>query len=359
MRKHPVFLGAILLFLFGLAPLAQTTVTVTGTAAILNHDAAQARDRAVENALRTAVERVVGTMVDSDSLVKDNDLLSDKIYTQTTGYISSYKILSENKDTDSNIYSVKVQASVKEGNLSQDLKSLGILMHRMNMPRVAVALKEQNDTASDQLLRMLKNKGFLVVDTGQSAQSQGFWGMNEGQQADLMKRYGAEVVILGSATGEEGSSVGRSSLKSYQANVSLKALKTDSREVLGTATGTGTAVHVGEAGLSQAMTQAVTVAGNDLMRQITTQWAREASSTRIVALEILSADAAKADAVAKKLRQEGRGVQDAIVREAEGGRATLNVSMQGDAAALAQEIKKLYPRARIVSQSANRLTVSF
>ncbi len=359
MCRHPALLGAILILLMGLAPMAQTTVTVTGTAAILNKDATQARDRAIENALRTAVERVVGTMVDSDSLVKDNDLLSDKIYTQTTGYISNYKILSESSDTDSNIYSVKVEASVKEGNLSNDLKSLGVLMHRMDMPRVAVALQEQDETASDQLLRMLKNKGFLVVDTGQKSQSQGFWDMNQGQQADLMKRYGAEVVILGTAKGEGGSSIGGSSLKSYQANVSLKALKTDSHEVLGTSTGSGTAVHVGEAGLTQATRQAITVAGNDILRQITSQWAKETSSTRIIALEVLSADASKAGNIAKKLKQQGRGIQDAIVREAEGGRATLNVSMQGDASALAQEIRKIYPGARIVSQSANRLTVSF
>ena len=143
MCRHPALLGAILILLMGLAPMAQTTVTVTGTAAILNKDATQARDRAIENALRTAVERVVGTMVDSDSLVKDNDLLSDKIYTQTTGYISNYKILSESSDTDSNIYSVKVEASVKEGNLSNDLKSLGVLIHRMEGGRAAVALQEQ------------------------------------------------------------------------------------------------------------------------------------------------------------------------------------------------------------------------
>ena len=84
--------------------------------------------------MRAAVEQVMGTMVDSESLVKNNELLSDRIYTQTTGYIASYKILSEKADADTNIYSVQVEAVVKEGDLEHDLDSLGILMRRMKMP---------------------------------------------------------------------------------------------------------------------------------------------------------------------------------------------------------------------------------
>jgi hypothetical protein len=337
---------------------AQETVTATGTAAILDKDAAQARDRAVESALRAAVERVVGTMVDSESLVKNNDLISDKIYTQTRGYISNYTILSETPDLEDNIYSVKVEATVKEGNLADDLNSLGLLMRRMNMPRVAVALQEQDSTASDQILKMLKDRGFLVVDTGESAKSQGFWAMPEGQQADLMNKYGAEVVVLGSARGQAGSNVGGSSLISYQANVSLKALKTDTHELLGAASGSGAAVNVGDAGLAQALRQASTVAGNDLIRQITNQWAKEASSTRMLTLVLRGVTPARAEEVARRLREEGRGIQEVIVRESFGQEATLDVSMQGDAAALAQELTKVFPKARIVSQTANRLTAS-
>ncbi len=348
-----IFVFAVLAF--ALAAGAQQSVTATGSAAILNNDAAQARDRAVESALRAAVEQVMGTMVDSESLVKNNELLSDKIYTQTAGYISNYKIVSEKADKDTNIYSVTIEAQVNEGSLEQDLNSLGILMRRMKMPRVAVALKENGQEASATLLRLLKDKGFNVVDTGNL--EEGFYGMQEGAQSDLLKKYGAEVVILGALKGGAGGSVGNSNLVSFQASLSLKAIQTDTRHVLGTASGSGKAVHVGEEGMAQASRQAATLAGNDIIRQITAQWSKEVSSTRQLVLVLEGASADEASKMASKLQKEGRGIQDVVVHSASGEGAELEVSMQGDAVALAQEAKKLFPGWRVVSQTAARLTL--
>ena len=78
----------------------------------------------------------------------NNQLLSDKIFTQTTGYISTYKIVKERPDTETNIYSVTVEATVKEGNLQDDLNSMGLLLRRMKMPRICVAIQETGWTAS-------------------------------------------------------------------------------------------------------------------------------------------------------------------------------------------------------------------
>ena len=68
--------------------------------------------------------------------------------------------------------------------------------------------------------------------------------------------------------------------------MAIRALKTDTKEILGSASGSGTAVHVGDAGLAQALKQATTLAGNDLIRQITKQWSKEASSSRMLTLEV-------------------------------------------------------------------------
>jgi hypothetical protein len=339
---------------------AQRSVTASGAAAILNKDTAQARDRALENALRTAVEQVVGTMVDSETLVKNNQLLSDKIYTQTAGYVSDYKIVSEKPDLDSNLFSLTVQATVKEGDLQSDLNGFGILMRRMKMPRVAVALREEvYETGSTTLIKLLKDKGFLMVDTGgrEPWRQSTFWTIKENEQVDLLGKYGAEVVILGTSAGGRGASVAGSSMSTYTGTVSVKAIRSDTHEVLGSANSTGKAVEVSDAGFDQAIRQASTLAGNDLAQQITKQWARETSSSRVVALELRGLPTAEVDAVAKKLREQGRGVQDVMTREASKEYSRLDVSMQGDASALAQEIRKLFPKLKVLSQTANGLTV--
>lgn len=359
MKRSAGLLAFLLLLLGGGAASAQSRVTATGTAAILSGDAARARDRAVEAALRTAVEQVIGTLVDSETLVQNNQLLADRIYTQTRGYVSNYSILSENADRDSNIYTVQVEAEVREGSLADDLGGLGLLLRRMKMPRVAVVLKNDDGTVAALVQKVLREKGFLLVETPDEAGGAGFWSMDQGAQSDLLRRYGAEVAILGAASGGAGGSVRGSNLTSYQASVNLKAVKADTREILATASGHGTSVHVGEAGFQEAARQAATVAGGDLVRQITAQWARESSSSRALLLDIDGVTPERAAEVAARLEREARGVQEAILRSSEGARATLHVSMQGDASDLAQEIRKLWPRAKVTSQSANRLTVAF
>jgi hypothetical protein len=229
----------------------------------------------------------------------------------------------------------------------------------MKMPRVAVVLRNDDGTATALVQKVLRDKGFLLVETPDEAGGAGFWAMDQGAQSDLLRRYGAEVAILGTTSGGAGGSVRGSNMTSYQASVNLKAVKADTREIMATASGSGTAVHVGEAGAQQAARQAATVAGNDLVRQITAQWARESSSSRALLLEIGGVTAERAAEIASRLEKEGRGVQGAIVRSADGSAATLHVSMQGDASDLAQEIRKIWPRARVTSQSANRLTVAF
>lgn len=227
------------------------------------------------------------------------------------------------------------------------------------MPRVAVVLKNDDGTVAAFVQKVLREKGFLLVETPDEAGGAGFWSMDQGAQSDLLRRYGAEVAILGAASGGAGGSVRGSNLTSYQASVNLKAVKADTREILATASGHGTSVHVGEAGYQEAARQAATVAGGDLVRQITSQWARESSSSRALLLDIDGVTPERAAEVAARLEREARGVQEAILRSSEGARATLHVSMQGDASDLAQEIRKLWPRAKVTSQSANRLTVAF
>ncbi|MFA4910895.1 MAG: flagellar assembly protein T N-terminal domain-containing protein, partial [Desulfobacteria bacterium] len=85
-------------------------VKAEGMGAIVNNDKAIARDNAIEDALRKAVEQAVGTLVSSETMVENFQLLSDSIYTKTEGYIQKYKIISEAPAE--NIYKVNIEATV-------------------------------------------------------------------------------------------------------------------------------------------------------------------------------------------------------------------------------------------------------
>ena len=121
---------------------APTTVTVDGVASVMQGRADVARDIALEDALRRAVEQVIGTMVESETLVQNFQLISDKIYTQTKGYVTNYQVVSERRDGE--LFRVTVKAAVDAGHLQADLQALGLLYRRMNKPRVMIIVAERH-----------------------------------------------------------------------------------------------------------------------------------------------------------------------------------------------------------------------
>ena len=78
---------------------------------------------ATKAALRSAVEAVVGTMVDATTLVENDKLIEDEILTYSAGMIAGAKTIGEPKKSSDGIYAVKVKASVRKGKLEEKLRA--------------------------------------------------------------------------------------------------------------------------------------------------------------------------------------------------------------------------------------------
>ena len=78
---------------------------------------------ATRAALRSAVEQVVGTMIDATTLVENDKLIEDEILSYSAGMIASSKVIGEPKKSEDGIFTVKVKASVKKGRLQEKLRS--------------------------------------------------------------------------------------------------------------------------------------------------------------------------------------------------------------------------------------------
>ena len=118
-------------------------ITAQGQAFMQARDPAIARDEAIADGLRNAVKQAVGTMVDSETIVNNFQLISDKIYENTKGYVRNYKIDREWKDED-NVINVMVIAEVAIGNLQKDVDAIRHLLEQKNMPRIMVIINENN-----------------------------------------------------------------------------------------------------------------------------------------------------------------------------------------------------------------------
>ena len=68
-------------------------VVSSGMGSITGGDIAHARDDAIEDALRTGVEQALGMILSSESLVENFQLIEDKIFTKTQGYVQNYQVI--------------------------------------------------------------------------------------------------------------------------------------------------------------------------------------------------------------------------------------------------------------------------
>ncbi|RKZ24730.1 hypothetical protein DRQ20_06515, partial [bacterium] len=165
---------ALLLPLFLLAQEETKTVVVEGTA-MIGTDLAKARDEAIEDALRSAVEQGVGLLISSETLVKNFQVIEDRILSRSHGYVASYEIVQERKE--GSLYRVRIKAVVKLGNLKDDLAAIGLLLRRKGLPRLMVLVDERNigsekipgfgydlNNAETAIMEVFMSRGFTFID---------------------------------------------------------------------------------------------------------------------------------------------------------------------------------------------------
>jgi hypothetical protein len=169
------WLALVLVGLEGLAAekvAAVVTREGEGEAAIVGGNVERATREAREAALRSAVERVAGVLVSSQSLAVNSQLVSDQVYAHSAGYVRSYEVLSQT--TERNVVKVKVRAQVGTAELDRDLQAVQALVRRLQGRKLVVLLQEQtidekgvttsSGVTSTVLTDAFKRDGWTVID---------------------------------------------------------------------------------------------------------------------------------------------------------------------------------------------------
>jgi len=113
----------------------QNTINVVGTGAT--------KDEAIQDALRTAVERAVGVYIFSKTEVENFQVVKDKIISSSRGYVNNYTIVKEDQkegmifltlDVDVNVSSIKatVRKDIKSVTIDEALKDYSLVKQRMD-----------------------------------------------------------------------------------------------------------------------------------------------------------------------------------------------------------------------------------
>jgi hypothetical protein len=368
------------------APAGQTgeakEVVAKGFGAILAGDEVKAKEDAVASALRNAVEQVVGTMIESQTLVENYQMVEDKIYSRTAGYVQRYDVISTTKQSDSSL-EVTVRAVVKLTDLRNDLEAINVLIQRKGKPRTMVLIEEQNlsynyhftvdmNSTETALMNEMMNYGFPFVDATQTRQAiardvamaalQG----DAAAAAQIALRAGAEIIITGKAIGKvtQGTaSMRNAGMVSGQANVNFRVIRADDAGIVAVASAHAAKAHIDElTATSEALAEATKTAAVQLKDKIVQAWQKDVYSSSQVQLQVMNISSfGQLNTFKNSLQYYVRGVQAVHQRSFAGGTALFDVDIKGSAASMAgeldaKEIEGL--KLKVIEQTANKVTVS-
>lgn len=229
---------------------AEQSVQVQGQAPVTSTPAA-ARQAALNDAVRNAIEQVLGAYISASSTLRSTDefeQLQQRLMKRSDGFGRVTQVLSEGQQ--GGFYVVTVRVAVARPSLEQELKSF---LTQKGDPRIIVLIPETilrrptpDPAAETEVQRALIAAGYRVVDLKQAEQNalrdvlRG--GSLSGQAlSDLATRFKADLLITGEAFAEEYGTV--LSQRAYTSRLELKIVDLATAQVIfsDAYTGTGTA----------------------------------------------------------------------------------------------------------------------
>ena len=162
--------GIVLLVATALAPsgiVAQSPerrVEVEGVGAIRDGDEARARDEALVDAYRRALE-TAGVYVRSRTEVRNFQVLIDEVTARASGFVRSLFIVSERRE--GSLYRVRIKAAVVQGDLADHPEALRIIVEMMGKPTVVVALAgpgEYSEITEAEIANKFTDASYHVLD---------------------------------------------------------------------------------------------------------------------------------------------------------------------------------------------------
>ncbi len=353
-------------------PAGDITVEVDGLGSNKNDALLQAK--------RAAVEKGIGTVITSETEIKNYMLQKDVILTKTVGSVKKVDILSESPTSDG-LYEVKIKAIVSVASIKNDLAALKILLESMDKPRVMVLIRETREgqtspefkTAETEIIDFLTGKEFNMVDPAQVAALSGkddatIQKATEGDAAAAAKlgaANGAEVIIVGKAVGSVAApNPMLAGMQSGQADVNVKVVTCGTGQIITAKNGRAAHPHISK---EQAIAMAIEKAAQKIMDQqifekVISAWQDMVNNGTTVNLSITGVSDFKVlKAVKDKITSLNTNVVKVVQRSFAKPNLSLEVLYKGTVESLCESLDDLKPtpetKLSVTDFSANNVKV--
>lgn len=333
-RRTVLVILVILLFSLLPPPVAaeeEAVIEVEGFAVVKEGNLLRARELAVSDGLRSAVEQVVGLLVDSRTRVHNYELIEDTILIRSAGYIAGYEILSTRLVEGT--LGVRLRVRVRREELVRDLDHLQLILYRANDPRIMVVIPEEHlrrlvpdPAAETEVIRRLVDAGFRLVDQRQVAKVRDSEVLRQAVAGDeearrrLAAEYNAEILVTGEAFSEfVGNFRG---LISCRARVEVRVIRADTGEILAAHAVHESGVDISEAAAGKkALTKAGSSIADYLVEAIPARLVENRRSIQVFISNVTFSDLLLIEDNLKKTPL----VENVFIRDFTGGNARLDV----------------------------------
>lgn len=237
-----------------------------GVGAMVRYDHAAARLRALQGALREALEQAVTDMVEPGALVSNLQALRARVYARPMQYVRSYRVLWEYPDMPQKVYRVGIEAEITVSEVGRTLESLGFARRREDPRRLVILMAERypgqtshtyaasRGVVAEVLRKELQAQGLRVIDLDPGR----LWDGLETSALAVGKQMDAKIVLVGWAEVQLApSGLSSGSPPAIQAKVEVKALSTEtSGEIAQAQVETTAPLSEGTQGEAQALMEA-------------------------------------------------------------------------------------------------------
>ena len=207
-----------------------------GFGTILNQDVALARDEALIDARRRALEQVAGVQVEAETITKNQALFDQLVRTSTTGVIQYERVLEDGATGDGR-HRVKIEAFVKSGEVQARLESLVsetsilVMIHELNMGQ-----QQSQPVIENEIVSKLVEAGYRVLDQSQvlkvASRDQAAALLRGDKQAaqEVGLKFLSNLIVVGEASARK--SQDNQGLVSAYARVTTRAIESETGRVV-------------------------------------------------------------------------------------------------------------------------------
>ncbi len=332
-----------------------------------NASAALAKQLAINEAVREAIERALGAYVNVSATLRnseDFESFEQRITKISSGVGRVVQLL--NEQVSGETVTVTLRVAVSKPSLERELKQF---LTRKGDPRIVVVIPEvilrrivPDPAAQTELVRALVSAGYRVVDNDQTRALAQRELVRNGQldaQAvrDIAGRFQADVLLTGEAFAEEaGTVLGQ---RGYTARLELKAVDLATGQVFFSDAYTSTGLGMTDAVAGKTALQNTAHLAAPVVPGVVLSWlsGNNRAAARVFTLRLLNAPSFSIFNATLAALRGVSGVSAVQSRQFDSASAVVEVEYDGNAEDLATQLEAL--RLTVSGLSAGEITAQF